>query len=163
MSWRREKMPVYALQKDVASGQQDAKSLFEPMMTFATGNELMLRMLQEDNNGATGNLGTTRVSTHTGWLKTDLPNGQGRLMAVIEFVGQLLQGISAEYCGQAQASILASPLLPNGQQSYVSSDLYGRLMHPNLVEATHQAWLKDLLDELTDQERKKTAAHQLVC
>jgi hypothetical protein len=81
-------MPVYALENDVASGQRDTKSLFESTMTFATGNELMLRNVQEDVHTS---LGTTRVSIHPGWLKTDLPNGQGWLMEVIEFVGLLLK------------------------------------------------------------------------
>jgi NAD(P)-dependent dehydrogenase (short-subunit alcohol dehydrogenase family) len=144
-------MPVYTLPKDLASGKRDAKSLFESIMTFATGNELMLRILEEDVNAS---LGTTRVSTHPGLLKTDLHRGQGWLLDLAEFVGVMLKGISIEHCGQTQASILASPLLPKQEQSYVCSDMHGRLMHPNLIalQQTHQAWLKDFLDKLVDDK-----------
>jgi NAD(P)-dependent dehydrogenase (short-subunit alcohol dehydrogenase family) len=146
--------PLQAIPTDLATGKRDAKNMFESVMTFATGNELMLRILQEDTN--TSSLGTTRVSTHPGWLKTDLHRGQGWFMDLAEFVAVSLKGFSIEYSGMMQASILASPLLPKGQQSYVSSDMRGRLMHPSLValQQTQQPWLKDLLDGLLVVDQK---------
>jgi hypothetical protein len=145
--------PLYPIPIDLATGKRDAKNMIESVMAFATGNELMLRILQEDtvNNAS---LSTTRVSTHPGLLKTDLHRGQGWFMDLAEFVAVAIKGVSIEDCGMMQASVLASPLLPKGHQSYVSSDMRGRMMHPSLVaiQQTQQVWLKDLLHELVDQK-----------
>jgi len=80
-------MPAYALSRDLASGQRNATSLFDSIITFGSANELMLHLVDPPGN-------TTIVSTHPGMLKTELHKGQGAFFDAIEAISVGLNGIS---------------------------------------------------------------------
>lgn len=142
---------VVPLERDLASGKRNPSSLFESLRTFSTGNEVMLKLIE--SNPSHDNLNATFVSTHPGFLKTDLHVGQGLLFDIAEHVSVSLAGISIEDCGLQQASILASPKLLPGQLSYVSSDMRGRQASAALEAVVEKdlPWLTDFLQGLVDE------------
>lgn len=142
---------VVPLDRVLASGKRDPLSLFESAMAFSTGNEVMLKLIE--SHPSLDNLNATLVSTHPGFLKTDLHVGQGLLFDIAEDVVMSLAGISIEDCGLQQASILASPKLWHGQLSYVSSDMRGRQASAALEAVVEKdlPWLTHFLQTLVDE------------
>jgi hypothetical protein len=140
-------MTHHELSHDLISGKRNASNFFDAIISFSSGNELMLQLIDSDPEL---HLHLTRVSTHPGMMITDLHRGQGLLMEIVEPIIYALEGISIEDSGIRQASILVSPRLPKNQLSFVSSDMVGRLPHKDLktlVEKEGQ-WLSDLLKQL---------------
>jgi hypothetical protein len=139
---------VFPLDATLASGKRDPSSLFDSIMTFSTGNELMLKLIESDPKY----VNATLVSTHPGILKMDLHAGQGFFFDIAEHVSVALAGISIEDCGIRQASILASPKLLHDQLSYVSSNMRGRQPSATLETEIQKAtpWLTDFLARLVD-------------
>lgn len=142
-------MPIYFLKHDLAEGKRDASNLIESAITMASGNELMLKLIDKDPK-LSKMPGLTLISTSPGFLKSDLHRGQGWLWDLMEVVTYALMGTSVEECGIRQASILASPLLPAKQLSRVTPDMRGRLADPKLerLVETELPWLKKFLDKL---------------
>lgn len=140
---------VVPLERDLASGKRNPSSLYDSIMTFSTGNEVMLKLIESNNLGS-DNLNATLVSTNPGFLKTDLHRGQGLLFDIAEHVSVSLAGISIEDCGLQQASILASPKLLHDRLSYVSSDMRGRQASTALKTVVEKdlPWLTDFLQRL---------------
>ena len=166
-----------SLDHDLITGKRDPSSLFDAMLDFACGNDIMLTLLQEEDNKdstSTNNnhYNNVYVSTHPGHLRTELHNGQGLIFDVIERIVTFFTGISIETAGIRQASILATvkPKQPKAggssssssssskqqqvqQQlhwSYVSQDMKGRLMATKLKDLidAESTWLLNLLHEL---------------
>lgn len=144
-----------------------AQSLAFPHMlnivNFAIGNELSLHKLVQKRK--TGNSDGTPfripiITTHPGYLKTDLHRGQGILLDVAETIMVHFMGCTEEECGRRQVSLLCaigskeqpSPL------TIVDNFGYGRRINSgteyDLKE--HGDWLWDLLLKL---EAGKTTEH----
>mmetsp|Transcript_14266 Transcript_14266/g.22004 ORF Transcript_14266/g.22004 Transcript_14266/m.22004 type:complete len:344 (-) Transcript_14266:175-1206(-) len=134
--------------KDVATGQRDPSGLFESMMTFAIGNDIMLDMLQRHRLIAKKDV--TMVSTHPGGLKTDLHRGQGFWFDIIEGLAVMIVGISEETAGIRQTSILLSDKLHLHSLSRVDFSMVGRLKYGKLVKDVEEygEWLLEFLTNL---------------
>ncbi|CAK0828084.1 unnamed protein product, partial [Prorocentrum cordatum] len=135
------------LDREVATGDSTSTSLFSNMITFAVGNEIMQMLLEQGKLGS--NFGTTRLSTHPGFLQTDLHRGQGLLFDLFESLMVLVNGISEVTAGQRQASILASTRLHGGALNYVDDVMQGRSASAELQHEfdQHSDWLRQLIEQ----------------
>lgn len=121
-----EKLPLGMFDHDVATGKRNVTSLLEAMITFGIGNEIMLDSLfKYDDNYLDKKF--TMVSTHPGFLKTDLHHGQGWLLDILEGVMVNLVGASEEEAGIQQSSILMSEKLHPFGLTLVDHFGYGRI------------------------------------
>lgn len=134
------------IDRDLITGKRNVNNLLEALLTMGVGNELMLDRLNKDNP-------YTMVSTHPGFLKTDLHRGQGLAFDVLEWILIALAGVSEEECGQRQASILASDKLHVGGISLVDNAGTGRLKSSslNMLIDEHGDWLWTFLNELEER------------
>jgi len=98
---------VLSVDRKLIEGRKNVESLIEGMISFSIGNELMIRLLGENDKEGKF-IKFARVSTHPGLLRTDLHRNQGLVMDILEGAIVYLAGISEEDCGVRQASILAS-------------------------------------------------------
>lgn len=139
----------FSFDRDLAIGNKNVTSLFQGMMSFAVGNDLMLLVLGQNDPNVKK---ITRVSTHPGHLETDLHRGQGFLFDVVEKIMVLTIGISIETSGLQQASIIVSDRLKTGELSYVDFFGLGRKMSPQLeIEFNeHAEWLWAFLTDLEE-------------
>lgn len=137
-------LPVQPYDRALASGARLPTGLLEAINSWSFGNELMQIGLGEHGE----HHGTTRVSTMPGMLATDLHDGQGLVMDVVEPIMVALIGISEEDCGVRQASILASPKLHSGGLSYVDENMKGRARSAELQSMAdeHLAWLWEFIN-----------------
>jgi len=144
--------PPSDFDRELASGKRLSSGLFENMMMFGIGNEIMQIGLEKHLSEKMKQ--TTRVSTHPGILKTDLHNGQGLLFDIFERVLTALSGVTEEKCGMTQASILASEKLHFGGLSYVDPFGNGRVASDELLHQVdlHLDWLWSLLTNITEFE-----------
>ncbi|KAL7467595.1 hypothetical protein ACHAXS_007840 [Conticribra weissflogii] len=134
---------------DVASGKRNVSGLFEGVMTFGLGNQIMLDTLfQKDEHFSNNEF--TMVTTHPGVLKTDLHRGQGLLFDILEGVAVALIGISVKDAGIRQSSILASEKLRPKSLTRVDQFAYGRLNCRNAIALNekHSDWLWQFLGDL---------------
>jgi len=80
------------------------------IMNFAVGNELMLHKLVSEEKGNSD--GTPFqipiISTHPGYLKTDLHRGQGIFLDFAEGILVHFMGSTEEVCGRREVSILCA-------------------------------------------------------
>jgi hypothetical protein len=132
---------------DLAGGKRDPKGLSHSIMTFACGNELVLRLVDADPVLSSH----TRASTHPGFIGTDLQAGQGPLFHAIASVALAIAGITVEEGGLRQASVLASDRLHGGSLTYVSADLKGRVPSEMFMESVkeHLPRLREFLQRLS--------------
>jgi NAD(P)-dependent dehydrogenase (short-subunit alcohol dehydrogenase family) len=123
------------------------------IMNFAIGNELMLRKLVEEDNCDGKKFDIPVITTHPGFLKTDLHRGQGILMDIAEGVLVHFLGSTEEECGRRQVSILCA-LADNKFRrsrrsllSMVDNFGQGRLINKNTEQDLyeHGNWLWNLL------------------
>lgn len=145
---------VMPLDRDVASGKRKVTNLFESMMAFSLGNELMQIGLVEKANALTKNQ-VSMVSTHPGILKTDLHRGQGFLFDILEFIMVSLVGSTEEDSGILQASILVSDRLHKAGLSYVDQFGIGRIASQDLIEQKelNLDWLWSLITERVNEAK----------
>ena len=123
------------------------------IMNFAIGNELMLRKLVEEDNYDGKKFDLPVITTHPGYLKTDLHRGQGILMDIAEGVLIHFLGSTEEECGRRQVSILCALACNKLRRSRRSSlsmvDNFGqgRLINKNTEQDLneHGNWLWNLL------------------
>jgi len=134
--------------RDIMTAKRNVTGLIETVLNWAGAHEMSQIGLQESNNFHK----TTRVSTNPGLLGTELHDGQGWVMDIIEPIMVALIGISEEECGHRQASILASPRLHKEGLTYVDEDLIGRTRSTALQEVAnkHLSWLMAWLNERTE-------------
>ena len=128
---------------------------------FAIGNELMLHKLVEvfnkgNSDGTPFNIPV--ITTHPGFLRTDLHRGQGLLMDLAEFIMVHFMGCSEEECGRREVSILCAIGNKRDERrrnSVPSSSLltivdnfgYGRLINDRMARDLRENgdWLWELL------------------
>ncbi|EJK44741.1 hypothetical protein THAOC_36696, partial [Thalassiosira oceanica] len=142
-----ERLPVDLFDRSVVR-DRPSSSLFENMMTFACGNEMMMEgLFQRSPYFADSNV--VFASTHPGMLKTDLHRGQGFWFDILETVAVAVIGRTEEDSGHHQASVLVSDKLTPGL-NFVDSLGYGRLRDPRLDELieSNLDWLWNLLQSL---------------
>ena len=141
------------LDRDLAGGKREPKNLLDDLSTTALTNEIMLIGLEEKDPNIAGK--ATIVSTHPGFLKTDLHRGQGWLFDAIEWLFVSLAGISEEECGIRQASILASNKLHKGGLSYVDMCMEGRARSSQLQVHVDENldWIWSLLTSLETESK----------
>ena len=150
-----EKLPSVAMSKfdkDVALGKRNVTSLFDAMMNFAIGNEIMIDALFKlDKHYQEKKF--TMVSTHPGLLKTDLHRGQGWVLDLVEGVMVLLAGRTEEDAGIRQSSILVSEKLHPFKLNLVDQFQYGRIHDPALLQLIemNQDWLWQFLTSLENK------------
>lgn len=140
--------PLASFHRDIVTGRRVSSSLVETMLCTSLGNDLM-QLAMEGHAEDLANIDLsqyTRVSTHPGLLMTDLHRGQGVLFDVLEWLGVFLIGFTEEEAGLRQSSILAAALtgqIPQGQLTYVDSELWGREKSHELLEEyeNHHEWL----------------------
>lgn len=149
--------PMAPLDRELASGQRVPTSLMDDISTISLANDIMLIGLEVKDLNISGK--TTLVSTHPGFLKTDLHRGQGLFFDVVEWIMVSLVGISEEDCGVRQASILTSDKLHEGNLSYVDMFLKGRERSSQLQAEVDEnlEWMWSLL---TGLEAKANAAKE---
>lgn len=135
--------------RDVIAGRRNVSSVFEAMLTFGLSSELLMDKLNSQKPSY------TMVSTHPGFLKTDLHRGQGWKFDALEAALVTLMGVSEDECGMRQASILASDRLREGGLSLVDFIGVGRTKSPQLQRLIddHGDWLWSFLVELEEQKR----------
>mmetsp|Transcript_32045 Transcript_32045/g.48402 ORF Transcript_32045/g.48402 Transcript_32045/m.48402 type:complete len:345 (+) Transcript_32045:111-1145(+) len=136
--------------KDIATGHRDPSFLFESMLTFAIGNDIMLEMLQRRELDVKKN--ATFVSTHPGIIKTDLHRGQGIWFDAFESFMVMLNGISEETAGIRQTSILLSDELKLHSVSRVDSFMLGRVKDDNNGIEEHGEWIWEFLTKLEKEK-----------
>ena len=141
-------MDEYPFDRELASGSRTDGSLFQFVMNFACGTEMMMIGLSQRNEFYSK---VTRVSTHPGVLKTDLHRGQGWIMDLIESVMVTFIGFTEEEAGVRQASILSSSQLTNEHLNYVDEFMKGRLLGSKVPLDEHLDWLMNLIDEKIHQ------------
>ena len=93
------------------------------IVNFGVGNELMLHKLVNKNNDRNNNSNDNNsnsdestatpfsipiITTHPGFLETDLHRGQGLLMDLIETVMVRTIGCTEEECGRREVSLLCA-------------------------------------------------------
>ena len=150
-----EKLPSVAMSKfdkDVALGKRNVTSLFDAMMNFAIGNEIMIDALFKlDKHYQEKKF--TMVSTHPGLLKTDLHRGQGWVLDLVEGVMVLLARRTEEDAGIRQSSILVSEKLHPFKLNLVDQFQYGRIHDPALLQLIemNQDWLWQFLTSLENK------------
>lgn len=123
------------------------------IMNFAIGNELMLRKLVEEDNYDGKKFDLPVITTHPGYLKTDLHRGQGILMDIAEGVLIHFLGSTEEECGRRQVSILCALACNKFRRSrrsllsMVDNFGQGRLINKNTEQDLneHGNWLWNLL------------------
>ena len=123
------------------------------IMNFAIGNELMLRKLVEEDNYDGKKFDFPIITTHPGYLKTDLHRGQGILMDIAEGVLVHFLGSTEEECGRRQVSILCALACNKFRRSrrsllsMVDNFGQGRLINKNTEQDLneHGNWLWNLL------------------
>jgi NAD(P)-dependent dehydrogenase (short-subunit alcohol dehydrogenase family) len=124
------------------------------IINFAIGNELMLRKLVEEDNYDGKKFDIPVITTHPGFLKTDLHRGQGILMDIAEGVLVHFLESTEEECGRRQISILCAlannDKLRRNRRSFLSMvDNFGqgRLINRNTEQDLneHGNWLWNLL------------------
>jgi len=149
--------PMEHLDRDLAGGKRGPTSLLDDLSTTALTNEIMLIGLEEKDPNISGKV--SLVSSHPGFLKTDLHRGQGWLFDMVEWLLVSLAGISEEECGIRQASILAYDKLHRGNLSYVDMFMDGRARSPQLQAEVDENldWVWSLL---TDLEAKSKVAEE---
>lgn len=147
-----QKFPVELFARDIATGRRDVASLVEAMMTFGIGNEIMMAELYRHGNetGFGGDGGFTMVSTHPGFLITDLHRGQALWFDVVEWVMFHLLGVSEEEAGIRQSSILTSEKLHQSGLTFVDLFGNGRVHDDGMMAVNKQNrdWLWSFLTEL---------------
>lgn len=131
---------------DLSAGRVRPKSLVHSLINFVSASELVMHLIGSDPNLTS----YTLVSTHPGFLHTDLHAGQGKLFEILSSVAVAAAGVSVEEAGLQQASILASPKLHPQSISYVSSDLKGRTPSDKFRASVdvHAPWLREFLHNL---------------
>lgn len=130
------------LDRDIATGKKQVKTLLEAIVAFSIGNEIMQILLQKHDPNVTS---FTRVSTHPGVIQTELhtKTNQGIFFDIFEQIMVWIFGISIEEVGLNQASILANNNLPSGTLSYVGQFMNGALCPKELQTLVndHGDWL----------------------
>ncbi len=126
---------------------------------FAVGNEILLHKLTTKEDGSKGGQNSDGtpfaipiITTHPGFLKTDLHRGQGLLMDIGEAISVHFMGSTEEVCGQREVSLLCAV---GEKYSFEKASLltivdnfgYGRLMNNDIKRDLneHGDWLWDLL------------------
>ena len=137
-------MNTYPFDRELASGTRMNGSLFEYILNFACGAELMQIGLNQRNEFYNS---LTKVSVHPGILKTELHDNQGWLMDTFEPLLVKLVGFTEEQAGVRQASILSSSQLVKGRLNYVDEFMIGRKLGSKVPVDDHLEWLMDLIDE----------------
>ena len=126
---------------------------------FAVGNEILLHKLttrQDGSKGGQNSDGTPFaipiITTHPGFLKTDLHRGQGFLMDIAEAVSMHFMGSTEEVCGKREVSLLCAvgeKYIENKASllTIVDNFGYGRFMNNDIKRDVkeHGDWLWDLL------------------
>jgi NAD(P)-dependent dehydrogenase (short-subunit alcohol dehydrogenase family) len=140
-------MNVYNMDCDLASGKKTVTGLIEALYFLSAAFEILQAGLEDKGKHA----GITRVTTHPGFLKTDLHRGQGWLFDLMETIMYWFRGITEEECGTNQASILASSKLHEGKLSIVDEGMSGRIRSESLNKEVSQKFdfLLKLLEEKT--------------
>ena len=142
-----ERLPVELFDRSIVR-DRPSSSLFENMMTFACGNEMMMEgLFRRSSYFADSNV--VFASTHPGLLKTDLHRGQGFWFDIFETVVVAVLGRTEEDSGHHQSSVLVSDRLRPGL-NFVDSLGYGRIRDQNLNELieSNLDWLWNLLQSL---------------
>jgi NAD(P)-dependent dehydrogenase (short-subunit alcohol dehydrogenase family) len=127
------------------------------IVNFGIGNELMLHMLVQNDNSDGTPFSIPVITTHPGFLKTDLHRGQGLLMDVAEAVMIHFMGCTEEECGRREVSLLCAIGNKRRRIKNSSSSLslltivdnfgYGRLMNGRTETdlKDHGDWLWEML------------------
>jgi hypothetical protein len=135
------------------------------IVNFAVGNELMLHKLVKKGNNSNNSDGTPFsipvITTHPGFLETDLNRGQGLLMDLVETLVVRSIGYTEEECGRREVSLLCAigskrkDNKVNDESSSSSSSLLtmvdnfgiGRLINGQMDKdlKEHGDWLWELL------------------
>jgi hypothetical protein len=102
------------IDQDLSAGRVRPRSLIHSIMNCVSANELVMHLIGSDPDLTS----YTLVSTHPGFLHTDLHAAQGKLFEILSSVAVAAAGVSAEEAGLQQASILASPKLHPQSISY---------------------------------------------
>mmetsp|Transcript_12619 Transcript_12619/g.19465 ORF Transcript_12619/g.19465 Transcript_12619/m.19465 type:complete len:355 (-) Transcript_12619:57-1121(-) len=154
-----EKLPIDLFDREIASGERDVTGLFEAMITFAIGNEIMMDGLYTHDDHFASKDYFTMVSTHPGLLKTDLHRGQGFLFDMLETAMVSIAGTTEEEVGVLQSSILVSKQLHLNGLSFVDSFGYGRVHDvktKSFIEE-NSSWLWKMLSKLEKSSAKCSA------
>ncbi len=126
---------------------------------FALGNEIILHKLTTHDGESGGQnsdgapFAIPVITTHPGFLKTDLHRGQAWLMDVGEAIAVHFMGSTEEVCGRREVSILCaigerrSKDKPSSLLTIVDNFGYGRLINDDMKRDVkeHGDWLWDLL------------------
>lgn len=124
------------------------------IVNFALGNEIILHKLTTQDGGKNSDgtpFAIPVITTHPGFLKTDLHRGQGWLMDMGETIAVHFMGSTEEVCGRREVSILCAV----GEKRNNASSLltivdnfgYGRLINNDMKRDVkeHGDWLLNLL------------------
>jgi len=128
------------------------------IVNFAIGNELMLHKLVEEEKGNSdgSRFDIPIITTHPGFLQTDLHRGQGIILDIAETILVHFMGCTEEECGRREVSLLCA--IGSKEKKPSSSSLltiidnfgFGRLINSRMDQdlKEHGAWLWTLLLEM---------------